>query len=117
MRPHLAIRLSLATLLLAAVPASAQVRVSMRDGQVAIVAKDATVAEILAEWSRLGDVKVVNADRLPSTRMTIELQDVTETLLRVEQEGLTRERGAVPRRLGKLTTGEVLGLQAASSPC
>src|SRR3954465_13205289 len=78
MRAHRVIQLSLAILVLSAVPVSAQVRVSMRDGQVAIVAKDATIAEILAEWSRLGDVKVVNADRLPSTRMTIELQDVTE---------------------------------------
>jgi hypothetical protein len=120
MRPHRVIQLSLATLLSAAVPASAQVRVSMRDGQVAIVAKDATVAEILAEWSRLGDVKVVNADRLPSTRMTIELRDVTEqdaldVLLR-GMGGYIARRRAVPEANASVIDCIVLMAQSAPVP-
>ena len=58
--------------------AAADVQLSMRDGRVSIVAKDATVAEILAEWARVGQTTVVNADTLARERVTIELKNVTE---------------------------------------
>jgi len=58
--------------------AGAEVRVSVRDGRVVIVANDATVAEILAEWGRVGQTRIVNADRLPPGVLTLELQDVSE---------------------------------------
>ena len=68
----------LAIALLAASVANADVRLSMRDGRIAIVAKDATVAEILAEWAKIGRTRIVNADRLPSDVVTLELQNVSE---------------------------------------
>src|SRR4051812_39400480 len=50
----------------AAVPlASAEVQVSLVDGKVTIVAKDATVRQIMAEWARVGQTKIVNVDRIP----------------------------------------------------
>lgn len=63
----------------AAAPVRASVRVTLHDGgRIAISATDASVAEILAEWARATNLRIVNADKLPRERLTIELQDVTE---------------------------------------
>ena len=40
--------------------------------------KDATVGEILAEWARVGQTRVVNPEAIPRDRVTIELKDVGE---------------------------------------
>ena len=58
--------------------ARAEVQVSIRNGRVSIVAKDATVKQILVEWARVGKTKVVNVERIPGGPMTIELKDVSE---------------------------------------
>jgi len=58
--------------------ASADVQLSMRDGRVTIVARDATVRQILMEWARIGQTKIVNVERIPGTPLTIELRDVPE---------------------------------------
>ena len=50
----------IATLLVAASTASADVHVTMQNGHVSIVAKDATVRQILTEWARVGQTKIVN---------------------------------------------------------
>jgi hypothetical protein len=67
--------------------ASAEVQVTIHDGLVTILAKDATVRQIIAEWARVGQAKVVNAERIPGGPMTLELTNVPEaqaldTLLR-----------------------------------
>ena len=64
--------------LLAAVPASAEVKVTMSDGRVSIAAKDATVRQILQEWARVGQTKIVNVERIPGGPITIELTSVPE---------------------------------------
>jgi hypothetical protein len=58
--------------------ASADVQVSIHDGRVTIVAKDATVRQILTEWARVGRTKIVNAERIPGGPLTIEMKDVPE---------------------------------------
>ena len=64
---------------LALVPAAhAEVRVSIRDGRVSIVAKDATVRQILVEWARVGKTKIINVERIPGGPLTLELKDVSE---------------------------------------
>jgi len=68
----------LATSLLAALPAFADVHLTMRDGRVSIVAKDATVRQILTEWARVGQTKIVNVERIPGSPVTLELDNVTE---------------------------------------
>src|SRR5262249_6850611 len=68
-----------AAFLLISSNALAEVKVTMHDGLVTIVAKDVTVRQILAEWARVGDAKVVNAERLPGGPVSIELTDVPET--------------------------------------
>jgi hypothetical protein len=64
--------------LMSARPARADVRVTMHDGLVTIVAKDATVRQILAEWARIGQATIVNADRIAGGPITLELSDVPE---------------------------------------
>ena len=73
-----AVIFSLAMSLLAASSAVAEVHVTMQDGRVSIVARNATIREILMEWARVGHTKIVNVERLPGGPETLELRDVTE---------------------------------------
>ena len=41
-------------------------------------AKNATVGQILAEWAKVGQTKIVNAERVGGGPMTLELTDVPE---------------------------------------
>jgi hypothetical protein len=70
--------LASATVLLAGSPASADVTVTIQDGKVTIVAKDATLRQIMSEWARVGQTKVVNVERIPGGPMTLELRSVPE---------------------------------------
>jgi hypothetical protein len=71
--------LAAAALVAAALPVSAQsVSLTLREGRVTLVTQNATPAAILAEWSRLGQVKVVDAERVPGTPLTLRLENVPE---------------------------------------
>ena len=75
------LRFALATALVttAAAPAAAgELRLSMANGLVTLIAKDVTVREILAEWARVGQAKIVNAEKLTGGPVTLELTDVPE---------------------------------------
>ncbi len=62
-----------------AVPADAgDVKLQIRNGRITLQAQDATVREILAEWGRVGNVQIVNAEKVMGTPVTLELQDVPE---------------------------------------
>jgi hypothetical protein len=58
--------------------ASAEVKLTLRDGRVSLVARDATVRQILVEWARVGQTRIVNVDRIPGGPLTLELNDVPE---------------------------------------
>jgi hypothetical protein len=58
--------------------AFADVQLSLQDGRVTLVAKDATVRQILTEWARIGQTKIVNVDRIPGGPVTLELTNVPE---------------------------------------
>lgn len=71
--------LATALLLASALPAAAQsISLTLRDGRVTLVTQNATPAAILAEWARQGQVKVVDAERVPGTPLTLQLQNVPE---------------------------------------
>ena len=59
--------------------AFADVQLSFRDGHVSIVATDATVGQILAEWAKIGQTTIANVERIPRDRLTIQLENVTES--------------------------------------
>ena len=50
----------------------------MQGGRVTLVAKNATIRQILAEWERVGQTKVVNGDRLPGGLLNLELTNMPE---------------------------------------
>ena len=60
-----------AALLIVSVPAQAQgvrkLDIAFNEGRVTLVAENVTLAEILAEWSRKGGSKFVNAEKLAGT--------------------------------------------------
>jgi len=75
------LRCALATALAASVSAPAaagELRLTMSNGRVTLVAHDVTVREILAEWARVGQAKIVNGEKLTGGPITIELTDVPE---------------------------------------
>jgi hypothetical protein len=69
-------------------PSSAgQIQLAIRAGLVSLDAKDATLREILAEWARVGQTRIVNAENMAGGLVTLQLTDVPErqaleTLLR-----------------------------------
>jgi hypothetical protein len=68
-----------AALLIAAPPADAgELSLSIANGRVTLIAHDATVRQILDEWARLGQTRIVNGDKLLGTPLTLELRDVPE---------------------------------------
>jgi hypothetical protein len=77
---------ALQTLLLVAVSsiavpsaALADVHVTMQNGRVSVVARDATIRQILTEWARVGQTKIVNVERIPGGPITLELNNVPES--------------------------------------
>jgi len=65
-------------LFVAARPASAEVQLTMNAGRVSLSAKNATISQILAEWAKVGQTKIINAERVGGGPMTLELTDVPE---------------------------------------
>lgn len=55
-----------------------QVKLEIHDGLVTLSAKDASVREVLAEWSRVGQTRIVNAERVPGGLLNLELNGVPE---------------------------------------
>jgi hypothetical protein len=71
--------LAAAVLVAAALPVSAQsVSLTLHDGRVTLVTQNATPAAILAEWARLGQIKLVDAERVPGAPLTLRLENVPE---------------------------------------
>jgi hypothetical protein len=65
--------------LLGATPVQAgPVSITLRDGRITLVARDATPRQILAEWAKVGRVSVVNLERIPGGPLSLELKDVSE---------------------------------------
>jgi hypothetical protein len=61
-----------------ATPAQAELHVSMHDGLVTINASDVTVRQILAEWARVGQTKIVNAEGVAGGPVTLQITDMPE---------------------------------------
>jgi hypothetical protein len=70
--------LSVALLAGAAAPAGADVQLSIQNGHVSLKATNATAREILAEWTKIGQTRFVNAERVPGGPMTLQLTNVSE---------------------------------------
>jgi len=107
--------------LLAASAASADVQLQLHDGRVSIVAKDATVRQILAEWARVGQTKVVNVERIPGGPLTLELSNMPEAqaldvLLRSVSGYMAAPRGTAVANLSVYDRIIVMPTVAAPRP-
>lgn len=76
-----------ASFLAAAWPAAADVRVTIENGTVSVSATDATPRQILTEWARVGQTRIINVERVAGAPISLELMHVPEaqaldTLLR-----------------------------------
>jgi hypothetical protein len=79
MRPLSVLLVAVSVACLSAPLASAgTVTLAIRDGRVTLVARDATVRQILLEWASVGQTTIVNLDRVPGGPVNLELRDVPE---------------------------------------
>lgn len=61
------------------IPASAgELKLSMQNGRVTLIADNVPVRQILQEWSRVGQTRIVNAEKLSGPNLTIQLIDTPE---------------------------------------
>ena len=110
-----------AIVLLSAASASADVQLTMQNGRVTIVAKDASVRQILTEWARVGHTKIVNVERIPGGPMTLELRNVPESqaldvLLRTLSGYITAPRAADAGNLSQFDRIIIMPTIASARP-
>lgn len=71
-----------------AMPAAAnELQLTIANGRVTLIAQDVPVRQILAEWARLGQTKIINGEKLTGPPLTLHIVDkpereVLETVLR-----------------------------------
>jgi hypothetical protein len=108
-----------AAVLFTAATASADVRITIQDGLVTVVAVDATARQILAEWARVGQATVVNGDRVPGGPISLELTNVPEaqvldTLLRSAAGYLAAPRAEIRSDLSRFD--RIVVMPTSSAP-
>jgi hypothetical protein len=62
----------------AAAASAGELSVKIANGRATVIAKDVPIRQVLAEWAKVGETKVVNAERMPGGPVTLELIDVPE---------------------------------------
>jgi hypothetical protein len=90
---------AVATAGLAAPAFAGELSVRIADGRATVIAKDVTLRQILAEWARVGNTRIVNGEKMTGGPITLELVDVPEKdaldiLLRTAAGYLTGPRPA-----------------------
>jgi hypothetical protein len=113
--------IGVAAFLFAVSTASADVQVTMQNGRVSIIAKDATVRQILTEWARVGQTKIVNVERIPGGPVTLELTNVPEAqaldiLLRALSGYITAPRPVEVDNLSRFDRIIIMPTLAAARP-
>jgi hypothetical protein len=73
-----ALAIAAVAMLLTGSSAFAEVQLTIQNGRVSLVAKDATLRQILTEWARIGQTKILNVERIPGGPLTLELTNVPE---------------------------------------
>lgn len=119
-------RRSLLTIAFAVVAApvwAQQVKIAFHDGQVSVDTTSAAPRAILAEWSRVGGTKIVNAERVAGAPLTLKLVDVPEAqaleiILRSVAGYMAAPRGSTPgaSRYDRILVMPTSATQASASP-
>src|SRR3954471_23582097 len=74
-------RLALAAVLIAgcaSVASAGDLKLTIDNGRVTLIAQDVPLRQILDEWARIGKTTIVNADKLTGPPMTLQLVDRPE---------------------------------------
>jgi hypothetical protein len=113
--------IGIAAWLAAVSTASADVNLTMQNGRVSLVAKAATVRQILTEWARVGQTKIVNMERVPGGPVTLELTNVPEAqalevLLRTLSGYITAPRSTEEANLSRFDRIILMPTLAAARP-
>jgi hypothetical protein len=53
-------------------------KLTMQNGRVTLIATDVPIRQILAEWARIGQTKIVNVEKLSGPNVTLQLIDAPE---------------------------------------
>jgi hypothetical protein len=76
--PRLSIVLMSLALLAPAIGEAGDLQLRIENGRVFLVARDVPARQIMAEWSRVGQTKIVNGDKVFGPPLSIELNGVPE---------------------------------------
>lgn len=55
-----------------------ELKLTMANGRVTLIAQDVPLRQILAEWARIGQTKIINGDKVVGPNLTLVLEDVAE---------------------------------------
>ena len=113
--------IGVAAWLFAVSTAFADVQLTMQNGRVSLVAKDATVRQILTEWARIGQTKIVNMERVPGGPVTLQLTNMPEAqalevLLRTLSGYITASRPVETANLSRFDRIIIMPTLAAARP-
>lgn len=78
MRRSVALAIALLLTAGAARAGAGDLEFSLRDGRVTLIARDVPVRQILAEWARVGQSRIVNLDKLTGPPVTLRIIDLPE---------------------------------------
>lgn len=67
-----------ASVAIASSATAGELKLSIANGRATLIATDAPVSQILAEWARIGGTTVVNGERVPGPTLTIQMVDRPE---------------------------------------
>jgi hypothetical protein len=70
--------ISTLAVLVLALPAEAQLTLSISNGRVSLDAKSVPTRQILAEWARIGGTKIVGGEKITGAPLTLKLVDMPE---------------------------------------
>ncbi|HTU67843.1 MAG TPA: hypothetical protein VMF52_17970 [Steroidobacteraceae bacterium] len=62
----------------AATAGAQTISLKLQNGRVTLITQNAMPAAILAEWARLGQVRIIDGERVPGTPLTLHLENVPE---------------------------------------
>ncbi len=112
----------IAALLVVPSPAVAgELRLSIANGRVTLVAQDVPLKQILDEWSRVGQTTIVGSDKLTPGNVTLELRDVPEakaleTLLRSASGYIAKPRTLMAGGAGTSSYDRILIMAPSRAP-
>jgi hypothetical protein len=55
-----------------------KLELTIQDGRVTLIARDVPLKDVLQAWARIGDTRIVNGDKMLSSRVTLQLVNTSE---------------------------------------